>query len=144
MNTNSNFFENELQRIFANSTTIEELRFTGRVAVGRLSDDLNVKLQFVTLGTSSHYEGIEATVLNRTQGKIDSTVFRFMDVIGAVTRNIGTPQQMFPYVWERGQKTEWYGYEPTPADYAKLLTAIDDYLEIFREPVQGMRQTQSM
>jgi hypothetical protein len=41
---------------------------------------------------------------------------------------------------------EWYAYQPTPADFEKLTDAVDNYLEVFREPTQAMSgsMTQTM
>jgi hypothetical protein len=137
--SNDNFWQTELRKLFQNSATIEDIRFTGRACVGRLSDSQNVKLRFVTLGTHDHYEGIEATIIKRTEGQIDATTFRFGDIIGNVSID-GRP----PYVWIYNGKTEWYGYKPTPADFEKILAEVDDYLEMFQEPVQSQTMRQTM
>jgi hypothetical protein len=141
-----NFFEQELLKLFANSAVIEDLRIAGRAAVGRLSSELNVKLKFVTTGTYAHYEGVEAAIINRREGKIDSTTFRFADILGrvSVTSSSGRQDTMFPYIWEQTEKTDWYRYKPSHADYAALTDAIDGYLELFQEPTQTLemrRQT---
>ncbi len=46
-----NFFEQELRKLFADSETLRDIRFTGRVCLARLTDTTNVKLEFVTLAT---------------------------------------------------------------------------------------------
>jgi hypothetical protein len=137
--TNNNFWETELRKMFGNSAVIEDIRFVGRACIGRLSDNLNVKLRFIELGTASHFPMIEAAIINRNEGNIDSNRFRFGDIWGNVSIN-GRP----PYVWVYNGKAELYGYEPKFYDYEKLCAVVDDYLEIFQEPIQSMRQSQSM
>ena len=38
-----------------------------------------------------------------------------------------------PHIWVNGNKTDWYAYHPTPADYQMLQQATSDYLSAFRE-----------
>jgi hypothetical protein len=137
--TNNNFWEAELGKMFGNSTVIEDMRFVGRACIGRLSDNLNVKLRFIELGTASHFPLIEAAIINRNEGKIDSTTFRFEDIWGNVAK-----KDRAPYAWVYSGKAEWYGYEPTFADYEKICAEVNDYLEIFQAPIQSMQQSQSM
>jgi hypothetical protein len=137
--TNNNFWEIELGKMFGNSAVIEDMRFVGRACIGRLSDNLNVKLRFVSLETHERYPAIEAAIINRNEGKIDTALFRFEDIWGNVAK-----KDRAPYVWIYNEKTDWYGYSPTFADYEKICGEVDDYLEIFQAPIQSMRQSQSM
>jgi hypothetical protein len=141
-----NFFERELRKLFEGGEVISDPRFTGRVCIARLTDSTNVKLQFVTLGTHEHYEGIEATVLNRTEGKIDSTVFRFLDILGkkAVPGNPNFRDGIVPYVWKGSKDYEWYAYKPTPRDFEMITESVDSYLEMFQEPAQRQGMSQQM
>jgi hypothetical protein len=141
-----NFFEHELRKLFEGSEAISDARFTGRVCIARLTDSTNVKLQFVTLGTHEHYEGIEATVLNRTEGKIDSTVFRFLDILGkkAVPGNPNFRDGIVPYVWKGQKDYEWYAYKPDPHDFEMITESVDSYLEAFQAPVQSQGMSQQM
>ena len=134
-----NFFEQELRKLFEGSEIISDARFTGRVCIARLTDSTNVKLKFVTMGTHEQYEGIEATVLNRTEGKIDSTVFLFSDILGkkTVPGNTFSREGVVPYVWTYSGKSEWYAYKPTPRDFEIITETVDTYLEAFQEPVQS-------
>jgi hypothetical protein len=140
-----NFFEQELRKLFENHPVIEDVRFPGRVAVGRLSGNTSVKLQFVTLGYADRYEGIEATVLNRGEGKIDSAIFRFADILGR--KQVSNPnfkEGVLPHVYKGNKDFEWYVYKPSPADYEKLSDSIGEYLEIFQEPIQSQGMSQQM
>jgi len=141
-----NYFEQELRKLFENSETLDDARFTGRLCMARLTDTTNVKLEFVTLGTANKYEGIKATVLNRSEGQIDSTVFRFADILGK--KNLqGNPylkDGVYPYIWKYNDKYEWYAYKPTPGDFERITNTVDSYLEIFQEPIQTQGMTQQM
>ena len=141
-----NFFEQELRKLFANSAALTDPRFTGRVCLARLTDTTNVKLEFVTLGHADHYEGIKATVMNRSEGQIDSTVFRFADILGkkAVPDNPNFKGGVYPYAWKYNDKCEWYAYKPTPRDFEQITDTVDSYLELFQEPVQSQGMSQQM
>ena len=141
-----NFFEQELRKLFEGSETVTDPRFTGRVSVARLTDTTIVKLQFDTIDTYEKYEGIRATVLNRNEGKIDSTLFRFSDILGkkAMPGNPYLIDGVYPYVWKYNDKHEWYAYQPTPRDMEQIADTVDSYLEMFHEPVQTQGMTQSM
>ncbi|MDR0469693.1 MAG: hypothetical protein LBH09_06930 [Peptococcaceae bacterium] len=134
-----NFFEQELRELFESSEAISDPRFTGRVCMARLTDTTNVKLEFVTLGYADHYEAIKATILNRNEGQIDSTVFRFADILGkkAIPGNPYLKDGVYPHVWKSNDKFEWYAYKPTPRDMEMITEPIDSYLEMFQEPVQS-------
>ena len=133
------FFENELRKMFGQNSPISDVRFNGRVCVGRLGDKINVKLQFETLGTYEKYEGIKATIYNRSEGAIDSNVFRFADILGMnVQRN--NINRDLPHVWTNSNAGhEWYSYKPTAADYAAVAKEVNNYLEVFMEQQQPQR-----
>jgi len=141
-----NFFEQELRKLLENSEALDDPRFTGRVCIARLTDTTNVKLEFVTLGIANHYEGIKATVLNRSEGQIDSTVFRFADILGkkAIPGNPNFKNGLYPHVWKYNDKLEWYGYKPTPRDFEIIADTVNSYLEMFQEPIQNQGMTQQM
>jgi len=141
-----NFFEQELRKLFENSETLTDPRFTGRVCMARLTDSTTVKLQFDTIGTYERYEGIRATVFNRNEGKIDSTMFRFADILGrkSIPGNPNFRDGIYPYVWKYNDKVEWYAYKPTPGDMEKITETVDSYLEMFQSPVQSQGMSQQM
>jgi len=127
------FFEDELRKLFGANSPIADARFGGRACVGRLGETTNVKLQFVTLGTYEKYEGIKATVYNRKDGEIDSSTFRFADILGKNVRKNNLNRDL-PYVWKNSNVGhEWYSYKPTAADYAAVANEVNGYLELFLE-----------
>jgi len=139
-----NFFEQELRKLFANSTALTDPRFTGRVCLARLTDTTNVKLEFVTLEYADKYEAIKATIMNRSERQIDSTVFRFTDILGKkATPNF--KDRMPPHIWQESRdQYEWYAYKPTPRDFEQITDTVDSYLELFGEPVQSQGMSQQM
>lgn len=126
-----NIFEQELRRLAASCREIKNPVIAGRALYGDLGGDNRVKLQFVTMRTYESYEALQATVLNRNDGKVDSLRFHFDDVWGKkfdLDRNRGVP-----HIWTYNGKSEWYAYQPTNADFQQLGRAVGAYLDVFTD-----------
>ena len=100
--------------------------------LGRLDDDLRVKLQFVTGNIADQYIGIRAQVINRTEGQVDSQVFRFSDILGPdpILKNRGSSSEI--HIWVDYGKADWYGYHPSPAAMEKVADTINEYLSLYQ------------
>ena len=137
-----NYFEQELRRLFGNDASISDKRFVGRAFFGKLADNLRVRIEFVTLGMSDHYEAIKATIINRNDGPVDAVTLRFSDLLGRETvSNQNFRDGITPYIWKYGDKIEWYVYKPIKADYDQISESLNDYFDVFREPSQEMEQS---
>ena len=101
-----NFFEGELQRMFGGNDIISEPKIVGRTLLGKLDDDLRVKLQFVSTGIAKHYDAIQVSILNRTEGAVDRETMRFGDIIG-LKNDHGTPN-VYPYMWEESNSKAYW------------------------------------
>lgn len=134
----SNFFEQELRRLFGDGEIIQDPKFVGRVCLGDLGGELRVRAEFITTGYADHYEALRLVVLKRTEGEIDRLVLRMKDVIGVkqVPSNPNFPEGVSPYIWDDYGKAEWYAFRPTASDYQALRRAAGNYLDVFREQVQ--------
>ena len=134
------FFEQELRKIVGD--VYPDATFVGRACYVRLSDMNRAKIQFTTCGTADHYEALQMTILNRSDGQVDTLRLRFKDVLGtkAVPNNPNFRNGISPHAWTYNGKTEWYGYHPTSRDYEKLTDAVSDYLDVFQEQTQTADQ----
>ena len=74
------FFEQELRKIVGDA--YPDATFVGRACYVRLSDMNRAKIQFTTCGTADHYEALQMTILNRSDGQVDTLRLRFKDVLG--------------------------------------------------------------
>lgn len=131
----TNFFEQELRKLFADGGIIDDPKFVGRACLGSLDGDLRVRAEFITMGIAEHYSALRLTVLNRKEGVVDKSVLRFEDILGkkAVPGNPNFRNGVSPHIWDDRGKADWYVYRPTPADFEALRQAADDYLNVFRE-----------
>ncbi len=137
-----NFFEQELRKMFPQ----QDARFAGRDCYIRIDENIRAKISFRTDGTHEHYEGIEAAIINRTEGVVDRSFIRFKELLGV--KKVRPDFEVKPHVWQSGGKVgyEWYAYQPTAADYKTIADAVNDYLDVYREqtPEHGRDPAQSM
>ena len=139
------FFEQELRKLFGHDTVFADARFAGNVCYGRLNEDVRIKARFVTCGYADHYEALKVTLINRREGEIDSSLLRFRDLWGMKqTCNSNFGEGVSPHIWSDHGKVGWDAYQPGKADYQRLKDAVQTYLAVFQEPVQGQRIGQKM
>lgn len=131
----SNFFEQELRKLFGDGTIIHAPVFVGRACLGGLDAGRQVRAEFVTMGHADHYEALRLTLLDNDLGVVDKLTLRLKDVWGRKTipNNPYLKNGVTPHIWVNDDKADWYAYYPTPADYQVLRQAASDYLSAFRE-----------
>ena len=130
----SNFFEQELRKLFEDGQVDPSSRFVGRACLGDLGGDLRVRAEFVTTDMG-YSEALRLTVLKRTDGEVDRLVLGFRDVIG-MKQSSTDPKlssEVSPCIRNNYGTIEWYPFQPADADYQALRRAAGDYLEMFRE-----------
>jgi hypothetical protein len=126
-----NYFEQELRRVAKACDGITNPTFAGRACYGELGGDNRAKLQFVAMGTHEKYEALKATILNRSDGEVDSLLFRFGDVWG--NKTVGGLYNAPPRIWTYQSESEWYSYYPTDADIKQLAEEVGAYLAVFTD-----------
>ena len=133
-----NFFEQQMRQMFGNSDIIKDAKFTGRTMLGKLDDELRVKLQFVSTFISKQYDAIQVSIINRTDGVVDKETIRFGDIIGQKNTNI--TGNVNPYMWEESiSKAYWY----TPvsiSEKAQIADAVLDYVGMYQDEDMSMSQ----
>ncbi len=138
----SNFFERELGRVFGDGQVIRNPTYSGRSCFGTLGKDLRVRARFITTGYADHYDSLKITVLNRTDGPVDTLVLKLKDLLGMkpVPGNPNFRNGVAPYIWVYQGKPEWYAFQPTAADYETIRQAARQYLDVFRDRQQERAQ----
>ena len=132
------FFEQELRKVVG--AIYPDAKYIGRAAYVELGGGNRGKFEFVTLGYADNYEAIRASIINRSDGKLDSVTLRFSDLFSK--KNL--PAGKNPHAWAYNGKVEWYGFTPTTADYDSLIAAVSDYTELFEVQAPVMQQEQTM
>ena len=131
----SNFFEQELRELFEDGRIISNPTYSGRSCYGSLGQDLRVRIQFISTHIADEYNALKVSVLNRTDGPVDTQVLKLKDLLGMkpVPGNPNFRNGVAPYIWDDHGDTDWYAFQPTSADYRKIRQAVGEYLEVFRE-----------
>ena len=109
----------------------------GQSLLVRLSDMNRAKIQFVTGIVSNQYNALQMTILNRSEGQVDTLCLRFSDLLGTkMTSNPNFRNGVEPHIWDDYGTVSWYVYHPTRQDYEVLSDAVSDYLEVFQDMSQ--------
>jgi len=140
----SSFFEQELWHLFGDGKIFDNPACSGQACLGTLGKDLRVRVQFVSTHISGDYDALKLTVLNRTDGPVDTLVLKLKDLLGKkpVPGNPNFRSGVTPHIWEDYGKFEWYAYRPTEADYETIRQAAKQYLDVFRDRQQERVQDQ--
>lgn len=133
-----NFYEQEMRKFFSDSDVISDQKYCGKTMLGRLDDDLRVKLQFVAGHIDNQYNGIRVQVINRAEGQVDSQIFHFTDILGPdpVMQRQGSQYEI--HIWDANGKPDWYGYHPSPAAIEKVADTINGYLSLYQNEDMAM------
>ena len=130
-----NFFEKEMRSLFEANNVLTDMKFTGKMMIGKLDDQKLCKLQFVTTDTVKKYPAICATIINSNEGVVDKQNFKFSDIIGMYQRGIG--DEVEPHIWDYRDKPSWYT-PVTPTQKAEITDSILDYVEMFQDQTYGL------
>lgn len=106
------FYEQELRKIVGER--YPDATYVGRACYVRLSDMNRAKIQFVTGIVSNQYNALQMTILNRSEGQVDTLCLRFSDLLGTkMTSNPNFRNGVEPHIWDDYGKVSWYLYHPT-------------------------------
>lgn len=144
-----NFFEQELRKIMVGSGILKDQKYVGRLCYGTIGEGIRARVEIVTTGMSSNYDGIKASIINRKEGVVDSILIRLSDAWGKKpVSNPNFKDGIIPHIWNNDGKMEWYVYKPSGNDYRQLAGEIEQYLSVFQDmemvqeqPGNGMQQT---
>ena len=70
-----NYFEKQMRILFGESELFSEAMCSGKMMIGKIDQDVRVKLEFISTNIAKQYNAMKVTVLNRTEGEIDKTVY---------------------------------------------------------------------
>lgn len=132
------FYEQELKRLFGGSNMIHDAKYCSKTLLGKIDDELRVKLQFVTTGVHGHYNALRLKFINRTDGEVDAETLKFGDILGDNPAYQSNPFAKGIYIWEEAGNAVWYGYHPSPAAYKKIANTVNDYISMYQEEAMGM------
>ncbi len=121
-----NKMEKELRRMFYESDIFYEAMFCGKMMIGKIDKDIRAKIEFTSTAVSKHNDALKVTILNKGEGAVDTTVFKFVDIIGQ-------KNGYAPYFWDEPSCNGWYSFKPTADDYDKISDTVHDYMSMFAD-----------
>ena len=74
------FYEQELRKIVG--SCYPDATYVDRACYVRLGEMNRAKIQFVTGMIGSQYNALQITILNRSEGQVDTLRLRFSDLLG--------------------------------------------------------------
>lgn len=130
--SNTNFYENELQKIIRGNPFIQSYTLAGRAVLGKLDEALRVKISLVTTGIAEHYDALKIRIINRTDGDVDALLVKFKELLA---KDLAIDNY--------GDGPTWGLRQPTQSDYTKLNQFLYSYLS-FYAPEHEPEETQGM
>ena len=132
-----NFYEQQMRQMFSSASIIKEPKFTGKTMLGKLDDELRIKLQLVSTFIGGQYNAVQAAIINRTDGTVDKEIFKFSDIIGMQKRK--NLDEIEPHIWEYNGKAEWY-IPITSAEKVQIADTLLAYIGMSQEEDLSMTQ----
>ena len=106
------FYEQELRKIIGEQ--YPDATYVGRACYVRLSDMNRAKIQFATGIVANQYNALQLTILNRSEGQVDTLRLRFSELLGTkATSNPNFRNGVDPHIWDM---EKWTGMCITPPD----------------------------
>lgn len=130
-----NFYQAELLKIAGSCEHFHAPRCVGRACIGRLTEDVTVKLSFKLMGIANQYDAVQIKLINQHEGEIDTQLILLHELWGNIKMR-STGDQIYPHIWDDYGKAQWYGFIPTKEQYAALSYEVNLYLSAFTEPEQ--------
>ena len=119
----TNFFLDELRKIYGDGRVIHDPQFVGECCYGSLGD-LRVKARFTKDIVANQYPYLTVSILNPTKGEIDSVRMKIGDVVSRSCRSTNPNlRNTEPHIWVDGKTPQWYACCPGSRDYTLLANA---------------------
>lgn len=123
----TNFFLEELRKIYGDGRVIHDPQFVGECCYGSLGD-LRVKVRFTKDIVANQYPYLTVSILNPTKGEIDSVRMKIGDVVSRSCRSTNPNlRNTEPHIWVDGKTPQWYACCPGKRDYTLMAEATAEY-----------------
>ena len=100
----TNFFLEELRKIYGDGRVIHDPQFVGECCYGSLGD-LRVKARFTKDIIANQYPYLTVSILNPTKGEIDSVRMKIGDVVSRSCRSTNPNlRNTEPHIWVDGKR----------------------------------------
>lgn len=112
-----------------------EITWTGLTGLTKLDDERLAKIELATRSRGGEYPGFLVTILNKTEGKVDSTYFRFDDHLDGTLESRTDGRKDYPMgknkTYHVASSCGWDWYIATPKSTRLFCEAIEGYIGAF-------------
>ena len=95
-----------------------QIRTVGNAVYVLLHTGNKIKISLADLHTYHRWDSIKLDLINPAEGKVDTTIVEFKDVIGNY------------YIWDY-RELEWYGPKPPMHQIEKIQDEIQSFYEVY-------------
>ena len=129
---NENIIENELRELFADGDILASPEISGRICGGIVGAGYHVRAEFAASDCEKQrYDALRLIGTNEASGFLDSFDIRLSDAFGLTDSN----ENAVPYLYKRDSGgMEWRPRRPSRWEQDRLIRAVNQYLDAFREP----------
>ena len=100
----TNFFLDELRKIYGDGRVIHDPQFVGECCYGSLGD-LRVKARFTKDIVANQYPYLTVSILNPTKGEIDSVRMKIGEIVSRSCRSTNPNlRNTEPHIWVDGKR----------------------------------------
>ena len=104
----TNFFLEELRKIYGDGRVIHDPQFVGECCYGSLGD-LRVKARFTKDIVANQYPYLTVSILNPTKVEIDSVRMKIGEIVSRSCRSTNPNlRNTEPHIWVDGKTPQWY------------------------------------
>lgn len=125
-----NKLEKEMRAMMCSCDCLTDILYNGESAIGRLNEDINVKISFDGGIMADERNGILVEIINKRLGRIDAMKFKFSDILGMTKMPSG--REVRHYLWKNSGEFDWYGPAPTSVQKQKIMGAIYTYIRLYK------------
>lgn len=113
-----------------------EIVWSGRTGMTRLDEDRVAKIVLCTLGTHQHYPGFRVTILNKREGVVDQTYFRFDEHLDKSLESRTDGREGFPgspknLTFQVISHCGWHFHVAKPKTTRPFCEAVERHIDMF-------------
>lgn len=115
----------------------EGVRWTGKVGYVDLGPNalLVARIELDEQGYQGRYSAFRVDIIHRVNGKLDSLVFAFSDLLDPKKRSDERRDHEGFYGWaSNGGEIWWYIATPTASNIKNVVAAVNEYLGMWQAP----------
>jgi len=113
-----------------------EIVWTGRTGMTRIDEDRLAKIELTTCGVHEQYPGVRVTILNKREGVVDQTYFRFDEHLDRTLGGRTDGREDFPgsprnLTFQVIAHCGWHFHVAKPKTTRPFCEVVEHHIEMF-------------